>query len=171
MTDNRKLIEWLDALLAKRETNSAAVADAAGINKATITKWRGGQRPSPADLRAVANALNAPVLAAFLAAGYLAPTDTKRIVEVDRPLSDRTDDELIAEVLRRMRGESHGMEGQTQSDAQTEGRQNQEVESPDRVDTFDLQNAQGRDRPYGRRTTHGRVPGQKPGEDRAEQAN
>lgn len=126
MTANARLIEWLDALIDKRETNAAAVAEAAGINKSTITKWRGGQRPSPSDLRAVANALNAPVLGAFLAAGFLAAADTKRIVEVDTPLSERTDDELIAEVWRRMKGSQHVMETASAAGTPRETHQDEE---------------------------------------------
>ncbi|WP_301119703.1 helix-turn-helix domain-containing protein [Mycolicibacterium fortuitum] len=120
MTGNQSLIDWLDALIAKRDTNSAAVAEAAGINKSTITKWRGGQRPSPVDLRAVANALNAPVLSAFVAAGYLTPNDTRRVVEVNLPLSERTNDELLAEVRRRIEGAGNAQEDLTKPHASDE---------------------------------------------------
>lgn len=124
---NRELIGWLDARIAERQTTAAAVAEAAGLNKSTITKWRKGQRPNPVDLRAVANALEAPVLEAFLTVGYLHASDTHHVVEVDRPLAHRSDDELLAEVTRRLKEARNVMEAAPEPDASPEGHKNKEA--------------------------------------------
>ncbi|WNM74604.1 immunity repressor [Mycobacterium Phage Radiance] len=123
---NEELMKWIDRRIAEAETTAAAVADKAGINKATISKWRGGSQPRPSDLRMVANALGAPVLEAFLAAGYLKPGDTKKIVQVDRPLNKRTDEELVKEVTRRLQEARNVMETAQTTRTPREARQDQE---------------------------------------------
>lgn len=75
---------------------------AAGLDGAMPTKWRKGQRVNPEDVRALAIYLNRPVLEAFLAAGFLTPSDADQIVEVDKPLTAHADDALLLEVRRRM---------------------------------------------------------------------
>lgn len=124
---NRELIGWLDARIAERHTTAAAVAEAAGLNKSTITKWRRGQRPNPVDLRAVAAALKSPVLEAFLVAGYLHASDTENVVEVDRPLAHRSDDELLAEVTRRLKEVRNVVEAAPKPDASSEGHETEEA--------------------------------------------
>lgn len=120
-------MDWLDAQIAKRQTTAAAIAEAAGVNKSTISKWRNdGQRPSPADVRAIANALNAPVLEAFVAAEFLHPSDTRKVIEIDRPLSERTDDDLVAEVNRRLKESRNVMETTQTAGTPRETRQDEE---------------------------------------------
>ncbi|GJJ22337.1 hypothetical protein MTY414_60100 [Mycolicibacterium mageritense] len=123
---NEELMKWLDKRIADAKTNAAAVADKAGINKSTITKWRGGSQPRPSDLRMVANALGAPVLEAFLAAGYLKPGDTRMVVQVDRPLTQRSDEELVTEVNRRLKEARNVLENAAQQNASRETRQDEE---------------------------------------------
>lgn len=123
---NEELMKWIDKRIAEANTTAASIADKAGINKSTITKWRGGSQPRPGDLRMVANALGAPVLEAFLAAGYLKPGDTRKVVQVDRPLDQRSDEELVAEVNRRLKEARDVMEAQTEKRTPREARQDKE---------------------------------------------
>ncbi|AKU45025.1 hypothetical protein FLORINDA_55 [Mycobacterium phage Florinda] len=44
---NEELMKWIDKRIADANTTAAAIADKAGINKSTITKWRGGSQPRP----------------------------------------------------------------------------------------------------------------------------
>ncbi|QOP65006.1 transcriptional repressor [Mycobacterium phage Firehouse51] len=123
---NEELMKWIDKRIADANTTAASIADKAGINKSTITKWRGGSQPRPGDLRMVANALGAPVLEAFLVAGYLKPGDTRKVVQVDRPLDQRSDEELVAEVNRRLKEARNVMETAQTTRTPRETHQDQE---------------------------------------------
>ncbi|AKU45024.1 immunity repressor [Mycobacterium phage Florinda] len=74
----------------------------------------------------VANALGAPVLEAFLVAGYLKPGDTRKVVQVDRPLDQRSDEELVAEVNRRLKEARNVMETAQTTRTPRETHQDQE---------------------------------------------
>jgi transcriptional regulator with XRE-family HTH domain len=123
------MTDWWDFVsryLELRDTNAAQVAKKAGYDKAQLSKWRQGASVSPKLARDTALALNAPVLDAFIAAGYLRPEDTTAEV-IERPVSELGDEELLAEVRQRMKGARHGVAGKAQSDASPEAVENQEV--------------------------------------------
>ncbi|QFP96653.1 transcriptional regulator [Gordonia phage Denise] len=98
-----QLTDWIDAKARAKGTTASAAAAAAGLNKATVSKWRNGQSPDPVAVRAIAAALDAPALEAFVAAGFLTPDDTNRIVEVERPIASIDNDKLASEVARRIK--------------------------------------------------------------------
>lgn len=100
---NERLLEWLDRAIADRETNVKAVASSAGIGDYIITRWRNdGRSPKPEHVRALAHALNKPVLEAFIEAGFLTADDTDRVVEIGRPLTAHDDHALLREIRRRL---------------------------------------------------------------------
>lgn len=125
------MTDWWDFVsryIAARETNGAQVAAKAGYDKSLLTRWSRGSSPTPKMVRDTALALNAPVLDAFIAAGYLQPEDTT-IEAIERPIGKLTDDELLAEVRHRMRGERRGLEVAPQSAAPPPEHENEEAAS------------------------------------------
>lgn len=113
-----------------RKVNSAQLASAAGYDKSLVTKWSQGKHVSPKLARDTALALNAPVLDAFIAAGYLTPEDTRAKV-VERPIKLLSNEELLAEVGHRMKGARGGVADQTEPSASPEGDQGEEAKSGD----------------------------------------
>lgn len=109
-----------------REINSAQVAERAGFDKSQLTKWSQGKQVSPRLARETAVALNAPILEAFIAAGYLLPEDAN-VEIVERPIQSLSDDELLNEVLNRMKGMRDALEAATESSTPPESNKEQEV--------------------------------------------
>lgn len=97
-----QLTDWIDAKAKARGTTASAVAARAGVNKATVSKWRTGQSPDPDMVRRIASALDAPVLEAFIAAGFLDRSDTTKVIELPRALADLDATELTDELHRRL---------------------------------------------------------------------
>lgn len=103
------MTDWWDFVtryMALRELKASQVAERARFNKSRMTSWSEGRGPTPKLARDTALALGAPVLEAFVAAGFLEPADTDQIVEVSRGLDGLSDEELLAEVARRLRTRS-----------------------------------------------------------------
>lgn len=115
-----------------RKVNSAQLASAAGYDKSLVTKWSQGKHVSPKLARDTALALNAPVLDAFIAAGYLTPEDTRAKV-VERPIKLLSNEELLAEVGHRMKGARGGVADQTEPSASPEGDQGEEATSAEEL--------------------------------------
>lgn len=109
-----------------REINSAQVAERAGFDKSQLTKWSQGKQVSPRLARETAVALNAPILEAFIAAGYLLPEDAN-VEIVERPIQSLSDDELLNEVLNRMKGMRDALEAAAESSTPDEGGQAKEA--------------------------------------------
>lgn len=81
------------------------IAEAAQVSEPQVSRWKSGKnRPDAEALVRFARHYKRPPVEAIVAAGYLAVSDITSAIEVVRPLSDLTDDELLAEVLRRMKG-------------------------------------------------------------------
>lgn len=72
-----------------------------GLAQASVSRWV-NSAPKPENVVAFANAYGRPVLEAFVAAGFLDQRDITNIVEVRSSPSDMSDEELLAEVGRRM---------------------------------------------------------------------
>jgi len=100
---NGRLVDWLDNELAARDKKPTKVALDAGLDRAIMSKWRGGQEAKADDVRRFVATLGAPVIEAFLAAGFLQLKDTQ-MTEVRRPVTAFGDNELIGEIQQRMKG-------------------------------------------------------------------
>lgn len=99
------MTEWsafIERNLDQRGITGAKLAELAGFDKSQVTAWRQrGSAPSVKNARAAAVALGVSVVEAFVAAGFMEPADVD-ITEIDRPLTDRADDELMRELARRL---------------------------------------------------------------------
>lgn len=117
------MTDWWDFVnryMALRKMNGAQVAALAGFDKSRLTGWSRGGDVTPKLARDTAVALNAPVLDAFVAAGYLKPEDTTAEV-IERPIKLLTDEELVAEVTRRLKEAQNVVEAQKKKRASREG--------------------------------------------------
>lgn len=96
--------EFLNAQLERRATKNYQLADAIGVDRSTIGKWRSGiiEAPGPDKVRAVAEALNAPIYDAYIAAGILRENDSLEVHEVSAGLSSATTAELMDELRLRL---------------------------------------------------------------------
>lgn len=101
--------DFVSRYMRQREMTRDQVAERGGFNKSRMSEWSKGASVTPKLARDTALAMNAPVLDAFVAAGYLQPEDTQAQV-VERPLRSLSDDELLNEVLERMKGLRHDLE-------------------------------------------------------------
>lgn len=75
------------------------LARRAGIDKATISRWLGGKRPSPESAIAFARALDLSPSDALVHAGYLEPTELER--RPGRLLGDLEDSEILTVLASR----------------------------------------------------------------------
>lgn len=117
---------FVSRYMALRKMNSTQVAERAGFNKSRMTDWSDGKAVSPKLARDTAKALNAPVLDAFVAAGYLEPEDTNAEV-IEKPASSLSDDELLIAIDNRVKGLRNALEAATQSTTPTEVDEEKEV--------------------------------------------
>lgn len=105
-----------------RITNNAAGAEIARVAKVdggTVSRWkRGTVKPSVESVIAIARNWNRPAVEALVAGSYLDAADAAQVIEIGRGASDLTDDELIAEMQRRMKGLRDALEVAQKSDAQ-----------------------------------------------------
>ena len=105
-----------------RITNNAAGAEIARVAKVdggTVSRWkRGTVKPSVESVIAIARNWNRPAVEALVAGSYLDAADAAQVIEIGRGASDLTDDELIAEMQRRMKGLRDALEAAQKSDAQ-----------------------------------------------------
>lgn len=84
------------------DTNDT-IARAAGVTAPTVSRWK-TFTPRPEAVAAFARAYGRPVLEAFVAAGFLTPEEASEIPSAPPSLASLDDDELLAEVRRRMQG-------------------------------------------------------------------
>lgn len=77
-----------------------------GISQATISRWQRSM-PQPDSAAQFARAYGRPVLEAFVAAGYLSEEEASATVTVP-DIGALSDDELLAEIKRRMAKEAGG---------------------------------------------------------------
>ena len=96
---------WLDGELEARDWTAAKLARQAGINKATITKIRQGERRVGMDVAlAIAGAFKLPEQQVLRAAGLLgdAPDETPAVEEAEHLLRemDQDDQETAVALIR-----------------------------------------------------------------------
>jgi len=97
-----------------RITNNAAGAEIARVAKVdggTVSRWKTGKaRPSIESVIAIARNWSRPAVEALIASDYLLAADAAEVVEISRGAADLTDEQLIAEMQRRMKGLRHDLE-------------------------------------------------------------
>lgn len=85
------------------------VADLTGMDQTGISRWRHGRNvPRAENVVAFAKSLGLRPIEALVAAGYLTHEDADGVIEVHTSLSGFTDDELLAELRRRMIDRANG---------------------------------------------------------------
>lgn len=96
--------QYVEEGLERNGITQSFLADTIGLNRGAASQWRNGGSPGPIrdreTIRATAQALGTSVLDALVAAGYVTPEE----LEAERagvPLVERTDQELLEELLRR----------------------------------------------------------------------
>lgn len=108
-------MSWTDYVT--RVTGGEIPADIArrtGIASATVSRWwSAGMQPSHGSIRAVASAYGRPLIEALVAADVLTEAEAgvrevERVVRQD--ITALTDDELVSELLARLRGREHAKE-------------------------------------------------------------
>lgn len=109
------------------DTNTR-IAELVGITPSSVGRWGKGSKPDPSQAAAFARAYGRPVLEAFIAAGFLTPEEARETPSAPPTLASLDDDELLAEVRRRMQG--------GQSDAGTA----EAEKSPDEVEAAGVLN-------------------------------
>lgn len=81
------------------------IADVSGIGTTVISRWsKGHNEPSAQSVVVFSRAYGRPPVEALVAAGYLTGTEAAEAIEIYRGPDALTDDELLAEVQRRMKG-------------------------------------------------------------------
>lgn len=84
---------------------NARIAESVGITPPSVGRWsKPGARPDPVQAAAFARAYGRPVLEAFIAAGFLTAEEAGERPTAPPSLATLSDDELLAEVRRRMEG-------------------------------------------------------------------
>ncbi|WP_157695437.1 helix-turn-helix domain-containing protein [Nakamurella panacisegetis] len=104
----RDLETWPDYLA--RISNGAAqvsIARAAGVDAGTISRWKTGRgHPSPESVIELCRHFERSPIEGLIAAGYLLASECDRVVEVVRPITARSNEEILAEISRRFEEKS-----------------------------------------------------------------
>lgn len=79
------------------------IAKAAGIDQSGLSRWmNSGVKPRAEKVVAFARGLRQSPVEALIAAGYLEPHEVSGVIEVAQSPSQMSDQELIAELTRRL---------------------------------------------------------------------
>lgn len=78
------------------------IAERTHIDATNISRWKSGQNPRPDMVAQFARAYRRPVLEAFIAAGFLTADEAGEIPSTPPSFDDITDEQLIAELTRRL---------------------------------------------------------------------
>ena len=96
---------WSDFLRVKMEEknwDATRLAHVAGYSPSVISRWLSGEHlPSQDKLRATVDALNANIIEAMVAAGFIRPDEVHGPVTLTDP-DLLSDEEVVRQVLRRM---------------------------------------------------------------------
>lgn len=109
--------------------DDTAIGRRIGVSGASVGRWR-TSAPKPESVRAFAAAYQVSVLEAFVAAGFLTAAQAREtVVRVD--VSSLSDDELVSEVLARMkRGEDRGKTAPIATKGRRGPRRQADISSP-----------------------------------------
>lgn len=98
---------WLERQLEARGQSFAELGRAAGIGEAAFTRWKNGKvNPSIELVRRVARAMSMDPLRLMVIAEILEPEEVRQQVVV-ADVTLLTDEELIRELDRRLKGDPH----------------------------------------------------------------
>lgn len=95
---------WWDYVKRCTAAPKAHIAQAIGITPSSVGRWEKGSSADPLQAAAFARAYGRPVLEAFVAAGFLTASEAGEAPAAAPSLDALDDDELLAEVRRRMTG-------------------------------------------------------------------
>lgn len=80
------------------------IAARCGVEQSTVSRWKQDQsNPEPAAAAAFARAYSRPVLEAFLAAGFLTPSEARQRPPSRTEAAQLSDDQILAELRERLR--------------------------------------------------------------------
>ncbi|AEK07864.1 transcriptional repressor [Mycobacterium phage Yoshi] len=129
---------WWTYLKTVADTEDGrTIAEAAGVSPPQVSRWKtGANRPDADKLVRFARHFRNPPVAALVAAGYLTSDEAAEIIEINRDVESLTDEELIAELQRRMKGMRHALEAAQKSDASRSAPEGQEVSNGSERRTF-----------------------------------
>lgn len=109
METDRRWADYLTAAMASAGyTRASDLAKASGVKHPVISRWMDGTSlPDVASLRRLVKPLGVPLLELMVAAGHLSPQEANMKAAPRKPVppdvTKLTDDELVAEVHRRLR--------------------------------------------------------------------
>lgn len=105
--------EWAGCVRALTGNEAQdVVGTKVGVNGSTISRWRHGKRPgNPVEVRALALAYGANVLATFVKAGYLTPEEANTPPSARPDWARVTDDELLEQISARLKGSAGAVGG------------------------------------------------------------
>lgn len=104
------------------------IAEAAGVTPPQVSRWKTGKnRPDADKLATFARRYKRPPVEALVAAGYLSSAEATEAIEVHLGLAAITNEELLAEIRRRMEGIRHALETEAQQDASSEATEDQKT--------------------------------------------
>lgn len=100
-------VNWSGYVESVTKDGPTAIASRIGVSAPSVSRWWGTtNRPRPEQAAEFARQYNRPVLEAFIAAGFLTPEEASQQPSAPPSLAPLSDDELLAEVRARMKGES-----------------------------------------------------------------
>ncbi|AFL48014.1 immunity repressor [Mycobacterium phage Avani] len=104
-----------------------AIAAKSKIGPTVINRWANGSTaPSAQSIVQLARAYGRPPVEAFVAAGYLTPSEAADVIEVHYGPDRISDAELVAQIEIRLKEARDVMEAQTEKRTPREARQDQE---------------------------------------------
>lgn len=103
-----RMSEWWDYVVRVSGTTvQKEMAERSGISETAFTRWKKRRHtPEASHVITFARAHGRPPIEALVAAGYITEKDAKDQIEIQRGADTLTDDELLAELQRRMGGGS-----------------------------------------------------------------
>jgi transcriptional regulator with XRE-family HTH domain len=98
------MTEWWDYVTRIAGTDEhIAIAAKSGIGTSVLSRWSHGTHdPSAQMVVTFARAYNRPPVEALTVAGYITANEAAEAIEITKPTSSLTNDELLAEIRRRM---------------------------------------------------------------------
>ncbi|GAA2773061.1 helix-turn-helix transcriptional regulator [Saccharopolyspora taberi] len=106
MRDTDDVQDWATYIadhLGRRGWEVRDLAAAADISPSVVFRWKNGQVPNIKNARAAAKVLGVPLLEILVVAGIITPEEARASVTAPAGLSGVSDDELVAEMHRRLR--------------------------------------------------------------------
>lgn len=99
---NEEWGDYITALMKIKDVSGNAMADAIGVTASTTNLWKRGTLPRVQTVRAIAEYFNRPVTEVMIRAGFLTYEDLHEKKPDSVELALLPDEELLAEVARRM---------------------------------------------------------------------